>query len=127
LVITTATTPTTGTGFTLAGAGTIVFINSWVPPVHGFLGFGWEVNSWNGSVTDYKISAPFWFLTPLFGGIASIPLWRAIRRRRRRKMGRCVECGYDLRATPDRCPECGATAVQKVVKPAVNVSNSPTS
>jgi hypothetical protein len=44
----------------------------------------------------------------VFAAILPI-LWFFKRRKTSRLMriGRCLRCGYDLRATPGRCPECG--------------------
>ena len=55
----------------------------------------------------YIVGVPYWILTPLTGVLAFIGTRRFLRRRRVIATGLCLSCGYDLRATPDRCPECG--------------------
>jgi hypothetical protein len=59
----------------------------------------------NGSL--YNISVPHWFPAALF--MLAPVTWVITERRRRHRprRGRCTRCGYDLRATPGRCPECG--------------------
>ena len=39
--------------------------------------------------------------------LPAVWLWRRRRVRRRLRAGVCPACGYDVRATPGRCPECG--------------------
>lgn len=56
------------------------------------------------------IILPHGWLVAILAGIPAIWLFCHVRRRRRQNriaQSLYALCGYDLRATPDRCPECG--------------------
>jgi hypothetical protein len=58
--------------------------------------------------TSSEVGAPFWAVA--LACLAAPVLWfrQARRGHARRRAGLCARCGYDLRASPQRCPECGA-------------------
>ena len=60
-----------------------------------------------GSPRGRSLFIPFWIPTLLFAAV----FWRSFsttyRRRKCKKLGLCLKCGYDLRASKERCPECG--------------------
>jgi hypothetical protein len=72
----------------------------------------WLAPGGGRKTTAYTIlSMPF----QLLAFIAFLPItWRILTIRHRRKLrevrlanSQCINCGYDIRATPERCPECG--------------------
>jgi hypothetical protein len=88
--------------------------NPW-PLRFTFLGFSY----WNRTLPPTRQSGPvsvvgfavphglFAALLALAPAVAARRLWLARRRRLRVAGGLCVACGYDVRASAERCPECG--------------------
>ena len=54
-----------------------------------------------------RVFIPLWLPSLIFGGLLFWSLLPALVCRKRKKLGLCLKCGYDLRASKDRCPECG--------------------
>ena len=67
----------------------------------------WENSLWSVFPTMSWIGLPIAVLIVAYDR-------RRIRRESRQEAGECLNCGYDLRATPDRCPECGTDASVQV-------------
>jgi hypothetical protein len=55
----------------------------------------------------FHVIAPVWSLTLILLILPAIWLLKTYRRMMRTARNLCSGCAYDLRATPDRCPECG--------------------
>lgn len=76
------------------------------------LGFEWFKKSAYTVDALYQtdIAVPLWAICLPLAGMSILTM-------RRRETGRCAKCGYDLRATPDRCPECGTIASERETPP----------
>jgi autotransporter-associated beta strand protein len=83
------------------------------PPTRTFQFLAYRAGSaqdWQGRA--HVAIVPFWFVAIAMTALLVLVLRSeslARRRRWRALHGCCVHCGYDLRASSERCPECGAT------------------
>ncbi|MDB5318957.1 MAG: hypothetical protein JWN40_588 [Phycisphaerales bacterium] len=73
-----------------------------------------------GDSSLWNLFVPYWMLTCLTLALPLTAMIAWLRRRarhRRETKGLCPGCGYDLRATPHRCPECGEAPDAHLIGP----------
>jgi hypothetical protein len=89
-----------------------------LPGSHGFF-FGWHHQiipvrsiigggNWPGNWSSYNFYMPWWFISIAASIFPLAWIIRHLKRGNHSDDGLCSHCGYDMRATPSRCPECGA-------------------
>jgi hypothetical protein len=85
-----------------------VRVGTWWEPEGGDLGVE-AVDS------GHQLRVPDWLLALPLLIIGGIGLRGSLIRRRTKRTGDalCVHCGYDLRASSDRCPECGMPRMKR--------------
>jgi hypothetical protein len=71
-----------------------------------------------GNLVTSDVVLPHWLLVLAFAVLPVSWCRSELRRRRLAKVGLRPKCGYDLCATPERCPECGAPATPAKAQPA---------
>jgi hypothetical protein len=89
-------------------------VSSWSTPAFWFARLQFEDTSGKGlpvPATARLFAVPDWLVVIAAALLPAAMLRKILLRRSRRAGGRCVNCGYDLRASTGRCPECGV-AVQ---------------
>jgi hypothetical protein len=74
------------------------------------IGLGYRKTEYPNDRVFYSVYVPHWLAALAFALLPTVWCVRVVRPRRRLMRGCCVRCGYDLRATPTRCPECGTAA-----------------
>jgi hypothetical protein len=71
----------------------------------------WDSGDLARRIPTAMVVAPHWVLALTTGAMPltrmGLIVRRRVRRSRRIEAGHCLVCGYDLRGSPDRCPECG--------------------
>ena len=56
---------------------------------------------------SWELRAPSWFAMIVLAILPAVAGFVGRRERQRERTGKCTYCGYDLRGSHDRCPECG--------------------